>query len=113
MVNNPGHRVSVYEIAAALGVACGTAFTLSNIVEGFQRIGIFHYTLLFFEFDFCGSYVTDHPNKNDISPVSDLATDATLGTSRSANPSNEISPKTVDQFPKVQPKKTKHEEVTS
>ncbi len=107
MVNNleRGGGVSIHEIAGVLEVAYGQAFTLSNIVKGFWCTWIYLYTpTVFGDFHFSGSNVTKHPYENDTSPVSDLATEPTPGTSRSANPRMKLVVK-LCPFPKMQSKK--------
>ncbi|XP_074033075.1 uncharacterized protein [Leptinotarsa decemlineata] len=60
LVNHPGRRVSIYEIAQLTEKAYQKAFTLANICSGFRKTGIVPFDRgIFKEDDFVAASVTD------------------------------------------------------
>ncbi|KAJ4430479.1 hypothetical protein ANN_22695 [Periplaneta americana] len=60
MINNPGRTFDLYCVAEVLGTAFPRAFSITNIVSGFRKSGIFPLDRgVFCEDDFLGEYVTD------------------------------------------------------
>ena len=63
MTTNPGRSISIYEIAELSGAAFSKAFNLENITSAFEATGIFPLNpLVFTEYDFLPSYVTERPS---------------------------------------------------
>ena len=60
--NNPGKRMSIYDVASLVGKAYPKSFTSSNIISGFQCTGISPLdSNLFSDSDVYQSYINDRP----------------------------------------------------
>ncbi|GFO41278.1 tigger transposable element-derived protein [Plakobranchus ocellatus] len=60
MYQNPGQRMTIYDVAGLVGKAYPKAFTSTNILSGFRRTGISPLDVnVFSEDDFVQSFVTD------------------------------------------------------
>lgn len=70
LLNNPGKRISIYEVAELFGKAYSKAFSASNIISGFRCTGIFPFNRhIFQEHEYMAADVTDVPisqNKGNV-----------------------------------------------
>lgn len=66
LVNQPGQRITIYDIAVIIGEAHPLAFSLRICISGFEATGIFPYNnTVFNDGDFSASTITDMPKKED------------------------------------------------
>ncbi|XP_045459327.1 MFS-type transporter clz9-like [Melitaea cinxia] len=62
MISQPGKTVSIYEVAQFANTAYVAAFSMENVIAGFQKTGIHPFNRnTFTEDDFLTSFVTDRP----------------------------------------------------
>ena len=82
--SNPGKRVTIYEIAETLSNPWMEAFTMSNIISGFAKTGIYPYNNdIFSDADFMPSDVTDRPNDEPA-----VSTETPITTAETDGPNN-------------------------
>ena len=63
----PGGPVTIYDVAALVGIAHQKAMVPSNIISGFRKTGIFPFNRdIFQDHDFAPSFVTDRPFMNSV-----------------------------------------------
>lgn len=68
LTSHPGKTITIYNVASLSKIAYFAAFTKSNIINGFQRTGIYPLnTEIFSEEDLLPSSVTDRPLINETS----------------------------------------------
>lgn len=109
MTNNPGKPVSIYDVAEIIGKAYPKAFTIENIVKGFEVTGICPFNEnIFGDHEFLAAYVTDRP-ENDIlnkKAEENIANSTDGEESRVSVESQIVSPEQIRPFPKAPPRKT-------
>ena len=67
MYNHPSQRLSIHDVAGIVGKAFPRAFTISNILSGFQATGISPFDSdIFTGSDFIQSSVTDRPCQQEV-----------------------------------------------
>ena len=60
-LNNPGKKMTIYDLPALVAIAYTNAVTPSNIQAGFKSTGIYPFnSQIFSDLDFFPGYVTDH-----------------------------------------------------
>nr|XP_042896222.1 uncharacterized protein LOC122269010 [Parasteatoda tepidariorum] len=65
LLNNPGNRITIHEIAGLVGKSYPLALSTSNILSGFSSTGIFPFDKnIYKDEDFTASNVTDVPMEN-------------------------------------------------
>lgn len=104
LINHPGKRVSIYEIAELTEKAYQKAFTLANICSGFRKTGIVPFDRgIFKEDDFAAASVTDSraPEATD-APSTSAVVSSTSSTSLQPDV---ISPDIIRPYPKAEKKK--------
>lgn len=62
LVNHPGKRITIHQLAELAGVAYKNAFTMNNITSGFRSTGIYPFNRHYYtDADFLAASVTDLP----------------------------------------------------
>lgn len=81
--------ISIYNIGGCISKAYGRAFSVQNIIKGFQVTGIFPLNEgIFGDDEFLPSYVTDRPIYN--SNITDNTTQGVIQTEPQSGPSNSL-----------------------
>ncbi|XP_030758016.1 uncharacterized protein LOC115883747 [Sitophilus oryzae] len=123
LTNNPGKRITIYDISEILGQVYNLAFSTSNCVSGFKATGIFPFNEnIFIDDDFLASTVTDMPPPVPVR--TETIDDAIAGTSNESAtdveiahtfcsedrtpPNTIISPEMLRPLPKSQITEKKH-----
>lgn len=121
LTNNPGKRITIYDVSEILGQVYNLAFSTSNCVSGFKATGIFPFNEnIFVDDDFLASTVTDMPppvrtetiNEVIAGTSSESTTDVemahTFCSEDRTPPKKIISPEMLRPLPKSQITEKKH-----
>lgn len=94
MMRNPGKPLTIYDVAACVGVAHEKALTPSIIISAFRKTGIYPYDRnIFTDDDFLASNVTDRPIESHVTGENhqvNLIQPSRQPTTSTADPTSEL-----------------------